>query len=144
MVDEGLDVESLFEIYITSFYSDFHQEKHYGIERLDPLYLKVLENQLRTICWRWIFHEHRPHGISAGWFSSAGDDASPGGVLCHETMFRHCLFTCMVSTYGFRKNSTMVPRYWFSVDLGTFCPMLDFFPKSSMTLQAVRLFTDRE
>jgi RNase H-like domain found in reverse transcriptase len=53
---------------------------------------------------------------------------------CHETMFRHCLFTCMVSTYGFRKNSTMVPRYWFSVDLGTFCPMLDFFPKSSMTL----------
>jgi hypothetical protein len=57
-----------------------------------------------------------------------------GGGLCHETMFRHCLFTCMVSTDGFRKNSIMVLKYQFSVDLGTSCPMLDFFPKSSMTL----------
>jgi hypothetical protein len=48
---------------------------------------------------------------------------------CHETLFRHCLCTCVVSTYGFRKNSTMVPGYRFSIDLGTFCLMLGFFPK---------------
>jgi hypothetical protein len=76
MVDEGLDGESLFESFITSFYSDFHQERRYGIESLHQRHLNMMENQLRAICWRCIFHEHRPHGIFAGWFSSAGDDAS--------------------------------------------------------------------
>jgi hypothetical protein len=129
-----LDVESLLEIYITSFYSDFHQEKHYGFERLPPRYLKMKENQLRTICWRWIFHEHRPHGISAGWFSSAGDDASPRG----RAMSRNDVQALFVYLYG--KHLWIPEEFYYGAEvsvfsrLGHFFPMLGFFPKSSMTL----------